>query len=144
MLANRSRPSGGRRPGLGLVEMVVTVALLAVAMTATVQVVGWVALERRSVDRRERALGEARNLLERLAARPWDDLTPEAAARVRPSDASAHFLGKPTLTVTITPADDAPARKKLAVELRWPDRSGRPEAPVRLIAWVYRREGGGR
>ena len=39
-------------------------------LTATVQVVGWVALERKAVERRERAVLEANNLLERIVADP--------------------------------------------------------------------------
>jgi hypothetical protein len=138
MIADRSNPAR-RRPGFGLIEMAVTGALIAVAMTVTVQVVGYVALERRAVERRERAILEANNLLERLVSRPWDELTPGSAKEARVSSTTSSFLRSPKLDVEVTPSDDAPARKKVSVEIRWLDRSGRPESPVRLVSWVYKR-----
>jgi hypothetical protein len=139
MIANRSKTRASRRPGFGLIEMAVTGVLIAAAMAATLQVVGWVALERRAVERRERAVLEASNLMERIAARPWDELSAEALASTRLAGASAAFLPGSTLEIKVAPSEDAPARKRITVEVRWLDRSGRPEAPVRLVAWAYRR-----
>ena len=144
MIANRSKPSRKRRGGFGLIEMAVTGTLIAVAMTATVQVVGWIALERKAVERRERGLLEAGNLLERIVALPWEELTPESASKFRISPTTDGFLRGPTLGVKFTPSEDAPVRKKVVIEVRWLDRSGRAEAPVRLASWVYRRGEGAR
>jgi Tfp pilus assembly protein PilV len=140
MIANRSNPLTKRRKGFGLIEMAVTGVLIAVAMTVTVQVVGWIALERKAVERRERALLEAENLLERIVSYPYDELTTEKVKRFSILTASASFLRGPNLNVTVTPFEDAPVRKKIAVEIRWLDRSGRSEAPVRLVAWAYQRK----
>jgi Prokaryotic N-terminal methylation motif len=139
MIADRSNRAPDRRRGFGLIEMAIAGALIAVAMTVTVQVVGWIALERRAVERRERALLEAENLMERIVAAPWQDLSTESVKRFSLSETTAGFLRSPTLDVIVTPFDDAPARKKVVVEIRWLDRTGRPEAPVRLVAWAYRR-----
>ena len=121
--------------------MAVTGVLIAAAMAATLQVVGWVALERRAVERRERALVEASNLLERITARPWDDLSTEALKSMTISDSASSFLPGSALDVKVVPFEDLPARKKINLEIRWRDRSGRTESPVRLVAWVYRRGG---
>lgn len=137
MIANRRARPEGRRTGFSLIELAVTGALIAVALTVTVQVVGWVALERKAVERRERALLEANNLMERIVARPYDDLTTERLGALQVSEATARFLRKPTLEVQVSPAEGAPTRKKIRLEIRWPDRSGRLEAPVRLVAWSY-------
>ncbi len=139
MIADRSNLARKRRPGFGLIEMAVSGVLIVVAMTVTVQVVGWVALERKAVERRERAVLEADNLLERVVATPWDELTPELAKQFHTSSTTASFLRNPTLVVNVVPFDDAPARKKVTVEIRWLDHSGRPESPVRLVSWTYRR-----
>lgn len=139
MIANRSNLRAVRRPGFGLIEMAVTGVLIAAAMAATLQVVGWVALERRGVERRERAVLEASNLMERIAARPWGELSTEALGPIRMAEASAAFLPGSTLEIKVATAEDAPPRKRITVEIRWLDRSGRPEAPVRLVAWAYRR-----
>jgi type II secretory pathway pseudopilin PulG len=127
-----------RRAGFSLIELTIAGGLLIVAMTVTAQVVGWVARERLAVERRERALLEAENLMERALALPWDGLTTESAGRLAVSESTARFLRRPTLDVTITPFDDAPARKRVSISLRWLDRAGQPEAPVRLVAWVHR------
>ena len=55
------------------------------------------------------------------------------------SESTAAFLPGSTLDLQVTPFDDAPIRKKIVVEIRWRERSGRTEAPVRLVAWTYRR-----
>ncbi|HEX8202509.1 MAG TPA: prepilin-type N-terminal cleavage/methylation domain-containing protein, partial [Isosphaeraceae bacterium] len=56
------------RRGFTLVEMAAAAAILMVAMTLTVQLVGWVATERRAAEQRTRAIQEAANLMERLTA----------------------------------------------------------------------------
>ncbi len=137
MIASRSRARRDRR-GFGMIELAVAGILVAAGMTATVQVVGWVVVERRAVERRQRALVEASNLLERIAARPYDEITPEAAGRCRLAGPTADFLPGATLYLKVDTSTDAPGRKKIAVEIRWRDRSGRPEAPIRLVAWTYR------
>jgi Tfp pilus assembly protein PilE len=139
MIADRSNRAPDRRGGFGLIEMAIAGALIAVAMTVTVQVVGWIALERKAVERRERALLEADNILERVMAMPWNDLSTESAKRTTILPATSEFLRSPTLNVNVTAFEDAPVHKKVVVEIRWLDRSGRPEAPVRLVAWAYRR-----
>ncbi len=82
MIVDRGRVRTRRRSGFGLVELALTGFLLAVAMTLTLQVVGWIALNRRSTERRERAIVEASNLIERIKARPWDDLKTESLANL--------------------------------------------------------------
>jgi hypothetical protein len=139
MIANRSHLRTRNRPGFGLIEMAMTGVLIAAAMAATLQVVGWIAIDRRAVERRERAVLEASNLMERITARPWDELKTEAIASIKVSESSAGFLSGPKLDLKVEPFDDVPARKKVTIEIRWRDRSGRPETPVRLVAWTYRR-----
>lgn len=135
-----SLPAGSRRRrGFGLIEMAVTGLLIAVAMAATLQVVGWVAVDRRAVERRERAVLEASNLMERIASRPWAELSTESLSAIKLSEPSARFLPGSTLDLNVVPQEGEPARKKIVVEIRWHDRSGRDEAPVRLVAWTYRR-----
>ncbi|WP_435016122.1 type IV pilus modification PilV family protein [Tundrisphaera sp. TA3] len=140
MIAGPSRLPDRRRRGFGLVEMTATAVMLVAAMTITVQLVGWVAAERRSVARRERALLEAANLLERLAARPWDDLTPDAAKALTLSDATRAALPGAALSIEVAPAG-APEAKRITVAITWRDRSGSAEAPARLVGWAHRRGG---
>jgi len=144
MVANRSLLDRRDRRGFGLIEMAITGALIATAMLVTVQVVGWIALERKAVERRERALVEAENLLERVVAVSWGELSTESLKRFQIGSTTAAFLRNPKLDLNVTTIEDAPVRKKVMLEIRWNDRSGRPEAPVRLVTWVYRRGEAGR
>ena len=137
-------PSRRFRNGFGLVEMVLTGALFAAAMVATVQLVGWIASDRRATERRERAVVEASNLMERIKASRWDDLTTEKVASLKLGSSSSNFLHVSTLSMKVDAFQDAPIRKRITVEVSWLDRSGRPEAPVRLIAWSHLTGGTGR
>ena len=138
MIANS--PSRGRsNRGFGLIELSIAAVMLAAAMVATVQVVSWVALDRRAVERRERAVVEASNILERITARPWDELETEKLATIMLAEPTAACLPGGSLDIKASTIEGPPARKKLAIEIRWRDRSGRTESPVRIVTWVYRR-----
>jgi prepilin-type N-terminal cleavage/methylation domain-containing protein len=129
-----SSPACPGRRGFTMIEMVAAMALLMVAMTLVVELVGWVAAERRAAERRTRAIQEAANLMERLTARAPGVLTPEGVAALRLSPAAQAALPGGELKVRLDPAEDGLTRIRL--ELRWRDRSGGFEAPVRLTSWV--------
>ena len=137
--AKRIGRTSHRRRGLGLIEMAITGVLLAGAMVATVQVISWVAHERKAVERRQRALAEASNLMERIAARPWSELNLEQLAKVELSERTLVFLPRSNLNIQLVQHDDEPVRKKIKLEIRWRDHTGRTEAPVRIVTWVYKR-----
>jgi hypothetical protein len=133
-----------RRPrhrGFGLVEMAATGVMVMAAMAITVQLLGWAAAGRRDVARRERAILEASNLLERLAARPWEQLTADAVRGVTLSDATKEALPGAALTIDVADIAAAPAARRITVAITWRDRAGKAEAPARLVGWAYRRGG---
>jgi hypothetical protein len=130
--------AGPARRGYLLVELSMATMLLAVAMVLTVQLLGWTASERRAVERHERAVQEAANLMERLTALPWDRATPEAAAAVQLSPSSRQALPGCELTASVVSLGTDPPAKRIRVLIRWRNRSGVFEAPVRLTAWIYR------
>lgn len=132
-----------RRRGFAMVELTISTLLIAAALAIVVQTVGWLAAQRRGAERRQRATQEAANLMERLAARPWDELTPELARSLTLSPATAATLRDGALDVAIAPGRGEPASKSVAITIRWGDRSGTSAAPVRLVAWVHRRTPGG-
>ena len=131
-------PARSRR-GFLLVEFAAAMLVLAVAMAVTVQILGWLAAERRSAERRQSAADEAANVLERLTLRPWDDLTPEAVRGVPLSDQARRVLPDGALSVQVAEAGKDVAMKRITVEVRWRDRAGGATKPVRLTAWVARR-----
>ena len=128
------------RRGFTMFELVMSTILLAVAMTTTVQILGWVAHERRAADRRQWAVQEVANLMERWTAEPWDRVNDGSARELALSGEIRRKLRRPELSATVDEVDDRPEAKRLSIQLRWPGRSGEWETPVRLTAWIYRRE----
>ncbi|SIO07892.1 hypothetical protein SAMN05444166_2340 [Singulisphaera sp. GP187] len=137
MILGRARAFTGRR-AFTMVEVAITSLLLVIAMTVTLQVLGWVAAERRSVDRRQCAIRESANLMERLTARPWDELTAVALKEIKLSEPAARTLPGAELSVTADEKTESGGSKRLSLRLRWRNRAGGWEAPVRLSAWTYR------
>jgi hypothetical protein len=114
-----------------------------VAMTLTLKVLGWVALERRSAERRQRALFEVANVMERITAYPFEDVTPDLARRITLSETARAMLPDAELALQIGDGAQAAGRaaRRIAIRLRWRGSSGEWEAPVRLTSWIERERG---
>jgi hypothetical protein len=115
--------------------------LLMIVMTLAVKILGIVALERRQAERRQRALVEVANTMERITAHPFLDVTPELARRTTLSETAQAALPDSELSVDISDAKvgDSRIAKRIAIRLRWRGRSGEWEAPVRLTSWIEAR-----
>ena len=125
------------RRGMTLFEVAVAGALLVAVMVVTFQVMTTSAAGQRALDRRQAAMREAASVMERLAALPWEDLTPQKVKDVRLSEEMARTAPGASLQVDVTEAPDAKPARRIAVEVRWPGGPGRPEATVRLVAFRY-------
>jgi hypothetical protein len=134
------RTSAGRRGSL-LAEVAMATVMLMIAMTLTVKVLGYVGIQRRAAEHRQRAVQEVANVMERLTAYPYDELTADRARQMALSPSSRQVLPGAELVVDV--AEDSPgggrSAKRIAVRLRWRGRGGEWEAPVRLTTWVERR-----
>jgi hypothetical protein len=135
------RSTRSRRRGSLLVEVAMAAVLLMIAMTLTVKVIGLVALERRASERRQRALVEVANVMERITAHPFDDVTPELAGRLALSPPAKQSLPDSELAVNVAASEPGPGRsaKRIAIMLRWRGPDGEWMAPVRLTSWIERR-----
>ncbi|QEH37026.1 hypothetical protein OJF2_56110 [Aquisphaera giovannonii] len=122
-----------------LAELAMAAVMLMIALALVVKVVGWVGSERRGVERREWAVQEASNLLETITARPFDAVTAEAAAKVALSQQARQVLPGVELKTMIQAegAAGGPKSKRVSVVIRWRDRSGGWDAPVRLSTWIF-------
>ncbi len=140
MIAARTT-SAARRRGFTIIEIVASVVMLATAMTLTVQLLGGLAAERRAAERRLCAVQEAANLMERVAARPWGEVTPESLRSVSLSPRALQALPGAELAATVDDASAGRGEKRIRLRLRWRDRAGNWTAPVRLTAWIYRHGG---
>lgn len=125
------------RRGFTLLEMAVGALLLGMVMALTVQILAWSASERRVSERRQRALHEASNLIERLATLPSSELNPATLRAAKLSDQTRQALPNGELKVAL---DEGPeGLKRLTVEIHYRDRAGEPVAPVRLTAFLAER-----
>ena len=138
------RPGRSRRRGFGFVEMAMSGLLLMAMVLITMQVVGWVAADRRAFARRDRATRLVGQVLEQSLARPWADLSTEGLAALAREANQAEPTAGGSLRVEVAPAPEVGglAQKKILVEFTWPDRSKVAEAPVRLVAWTLARKEG--
>jgi prepilin-type N-terminal cleavage/methylation domain-containing protein len=126
-----------RRRGMTLVELMVAAALLGAIMVVCLQLLAATAQQRRHADQRRLALLEVENAMERLAARPWNELTPQtAAAQLSPSIRGR--LPGAELKAEVTASAAEPLAKRIAVTLRWRDGSGQFTKPVTIVTWRWK------
>ncbi len=116
-----------RSRGFTLPEVLVAGVVLGVALTFSVQLTGSLRIKQREAQHRLYALTEAENWLQRLAATPWDELTPEHAAECRLSETAAGQLPAGELKIDVAALDEIAAgqtrpRGDPLARLAWPAR----------------------
>lgn len=126
------------RRGTTLVELMVSGILLGTVMMVTVPTLGWIAKERRAAQRRQEAIAEVANLMERVTVTSWEQITPQGLGQIKLSEDSARQLPGAVLKLDVVSNPSDPNSKQIVIDLRWKNRTGRIGAPVRLSAWVYR------
>jgi len=132
---------GENRRGFTLIEILAAGALLGVALVVSLRLVQVTADQGRAVRQREVAVQETVNVMERLCARRWQELTPETARKVQLSAQARDTLPGGELKIEITPGAEQPESKRISVVVSWEDVPGRPNRPARLVAWRYRNAG---
>lgn len=125
-----------RRRGMTLLELVAAAALLATILVVCLQLLAATTLHHEA-DQRQLALMEVENTLERLAAKPWNELTAQTAAgQLSPNLRGRLPGGELKVEVTTSPAE--PLAKRIAVSLRWKDHSGQFTKPVTIVTWRWK------
>jgi hypothetical protein len=129
--------------GMAIIEVAAASGVLLGLMAITAGVFALTQHGRRAAERRNWALTEASNCLERLSSVPWSELSPQRAGAETLSPSAREVLG-PTATMVAKIEDVAvePASRKIDVEIRWTN-DGRPAPAVRLTTWRYRMPSGG-
>jgi hypothetical protein len=134
---NRAHSSSSRSGSL-LIELIVAGALLGAVTATVIPTLGWIVRQRQFSRERQAAIIETGNLMERLTALEWDELTPGRAGQFQLSEPLQNQLSEPRLTVTVETEEYA--AKRVLIQLSWQIGPGRAGPPVRLAAWVYRRQ----
>jgi hypothetical protein len=88
-----------------------------------------------------RAVQEVANAMERLTAYPIEEVTAERGRAMSISPTAARSLPGAELSVDVDQSQPGAGRsaKRIAIRLRWRNRAGEWEAPVRLATWIERR-----
>lgn len=126
------------RRGFTLLEVLAAVAVLASLIAAWLPLQHTVAKLRRASQWRQAAQFEAAGVMERLAAWPAVELTPEKVAGIELSDEARLALPNALLHIDVQPAADDPAGVRVAVQVAWSE-SSTDERPrqIELVAWRY-------
>ena len=129
-----------KRRGTTLLEMMVSCILVSAAVATAIPILSAMKIQRRGTSERQAALIEAENILERLAARNWDELTQQSVTQLELSDWVKSRLPQPQLVTTIRPVPDGPPAKEIRVHIEWQSFQNQ-SVDVDLSAWVYSRTG---
>lgn len=91
---------------------------------------------RRNADQRRVASLELSNLMEDLASRPAEQLTPDELQKLQLSDIAKSRLRDASLKTSSTVVADTKGLVKVQLSVSWPSLNGQPTEPVRLTAWL--------
>jgi hypothetical protein len=101
---------------------------------SVIPTLGWLVRQRKFNQERQAVVLEVGNLMERMTALDWNELTPERAAQFQISESLEKQLSEPRLTVTVEGEEEA---KRVLIQIAWQIGPARAAPPVRLAAWVY-------
>jgi len=125
------------RRAFTLLEMIVASVLIGTMLTLCLQVLTATVAARRRAEIRLIALQQSANVMERLAAVPWEDLSEENIAKLQLDKQVHRLLPEAQLDIEMTVPPDEPPAKRITVSIGWSDRAGQPVRPVRVVAWRY-------
>ena len=126
------------RGGFSLVELVVSGILLGIVMFVAVPTLDWAGKQHRETERRRQAMIEVANIMDRLTASGWEQITDETGRKIVLAEhLRRHFPGA-QLHIDVLPDPKRGDTKRVSVRLSWKDSTGQLVTPVRLNAWVYR------
>lgn len=114
--------------------------LLTTVFMIVVPAVYWVHREQRQTEQRQVAIVEVENLMERVAALPFPQITQSAVEKYALSEGALRQLPEPDLKIQIRDTREQPRMKKIQIRLGWQDQRGLKVQPVRLTSWVSLKE----
>jgi hypothetical protein len=121
-----------------MIELAVAGALVGTLLVVGLQLIAAATAQHRAADQRQCALLELGNIMEQITARPWAELTTAALSKEKLSPSVGSQLPGAELKIEVSTSAADPDAKRIAVALRWQDRSGQFVAPVTLTTWRYK------
>lgn len=120
------------RRGVSIFEVVLAAAALGMVLVMIAQAMMSLDRARKATDNLDAASRELENSLKSFAARPWDELTTEAASEWQLTDEAKSQLPGAELETSVEPVDN-PAGKRITMRLSLPSKP----APLVLTTWVF-------
>jgi hypothetical protein len=94
---------------------------------------------RRDIYAQLTATQEAANLLERVEALQWNELTTASATKLQLSAQARQALPEARAEIHVDEPSGTPPARRVSAIVRWRPQSGEPEREVRLVAWRYKK-----
>ncbi|MBC8356241.1 MAG: hypothetical protein H8E66_30045 [Planctomycetes bacterium] len=135
MIATKSL-QGSHKRGTITHEATMAIVLATAVIVGTAQTLAIISHQRRDMDRRSTASREVGNLLEEIAARPWNAINEEELAKLTLSDECRTVLRDPRLTVEVA-SEPTEAGKYVSIEIDWLTGKDQRALPLRVGAWRY-------
>jgi prepilin-type N-terminal cleavage/methylation domain-containing protein len=126
--------------GFTLFEVSVAIILLGVLTALCLQFFSGVTGQQKDQNAELTATEEAANLMERLAAVAWDDLSKQTGEKFQLSPQALKMLPEPRVEVKVDEATGTPPARRIAVAVAWRPLPGGPERKARVVAWRYKYE----
>jgi hypothetical protein len=124
------------RTGLTVMELTISVAVLAVLLATAMRMISVTSSQIRSSERRLIALQTVQAISEQIGNIPWDNLPTEAANQIPLPESTTKHLPDAELKVAVEDETD-PIAKRVTVELTWSGTGGDHNGPVRMTSWVF-------
>ncbi len=125
------------RHGFTLMEVVIAASMLAVLLTASVQMLRAISLHQRASERRAVALEGVQAVADQVANIPWQQLTAQNAQKATLPKPLDGYLPDAKLSVSLEDAEAPVKSRRIHVELTWNGQDGQPVAPVQLTGWAF-------
>jgi hypothetical protein len=122
--------------GMSLLELAVAGVLLAGFAVVCLKFFAAQVRHRLALAERHVAQQELANLMERLAARPYEDLSTEALAGEKITPRTASVLSNANLKIEVA-ADGPPSGKRITLRITWPGIDPAAPLTVQLTSWRY-------
>ena len=125
------------RRAFTLLEVIIAAAMLAVLLTASVQMLRALSIHQRASERRAVALEAVQAVADQVANFPWEQLTAESAKKVTIPKQLAGYLPGAKLSVSLDKEPTPTESRRIHIDLTWNGADGQAVAPVRLTSWAF-------
>jgi prepilin-type N-terminal cleavage/methylation domain-containing protein len=127
-----------KRRGFSLFEVSAAIMLLGTLTALCLEFFSGVTSQQKEQNAELAAAQEAANVMERLAAVPWDDLAKQDRRKIELSPQARKMLPEGRVEVKVEEAKGEPSARRVAVTVCWRPLPSGPERKARVVAWRYK------